>query len=244
MEIETDNIKSDIEDHKFNVDGHQAHYLKAGNGPPVVFVHGGASDSRDWTDTMKALAPDYSLYAPDMIGFGQSDRSQDGYYLSDFTGFLTGFLEKLGVEKPCLVGHSFGARICLDFAIHHPEKVGKLILIDAVGLGKVSMLGMYVLTGFWLIRKSLGKEQPYPKFLATDGDRTHWLCDKALPNLDMPTLLVWKRYDAYLPVSIARRAVNLFPDAELVVVPGFGHAPHKQDNDAFTGIMRDFLARE
>jgi pimeloyl-ACP methyl ester carboxylesterase len=223
------------------INGRQAHYKKTGNGSPVIFVHGGVSDSRDWLETMEALSPYYSLYAPDIIGFGQSDRSKGEYYLSEFSDFLLDFCEELDLEPACLVGHSFGARICLEFALRHPERVNKLVLIDAVGLGKVSLFGMYVLTGFWLLHKLLKRQQPYPRFLADNGDKTHWLCDKRLPELTMPTLLVWKRLDIYLPVSIARRALHLIPEAKLVVVPGFGHAPHKQNNGLFNDILHDFL---
>ncbi|MCK4274212.1 MAG: hypothetical protein KAW90_04920, partial [Dehalococcoidales bacterium] len=68
---ETKDSKTGIEGLRLNVNGHRTHYLKAGVGPPVVLVHGGASDSRDWFDTMTALAHRYTLYAPDLIGFGQ-----------------------------------------------------------------------------------------------------------------------------------------------------------------------------
>ncbi|MCK4862981.1 MAG: hypothetical protein KAS25_01735, partial [Dehalococcoidales bacterium] len=62
--------RAGIEGLKLNVNGHRAHYLKAGGGPPVVLVHGGASDSRDWVDTINGLAHRYTFYAPDLIGFG------------------------------------------------------------------------------------------------------------------------------------------------------------------------------
>ena len=107
-----------IESQKIKVNDHQVHYLKAGSGPPVVLIHGGASDSRDWVSTMTALSHRYSFYAPDLIGFGQSDRSKEGYYFSEFSEFVLGFIETLGLEKPSLVGHSFGGRLCLEISLH------------------------------------------------------------------------------------------------------------------------------
>jgi pimeloyl-ACP methyl ester carboxylesterase len=241
MAIETDNIQANIGEFKLEVKGHRVHYLKAGSGPPVVFIHGGASDSRDWTETMTALASDYTLYAPDVIGFGKSGRNEDGYYLSDFSDFLLAFISELGLAKPALVGHSFGARICLDAALRNHEKISKLILIDASGLGKISRFGSAFMTGFWAIRKLLRQPQPYPKFLVRDGDDYDHVGVEKLAGLNVPTLLVWKRYDPYLPASYARNAVELLPDAKLVMVPGFGHAPHKQDNASFNRLLRDFL---
>jgi hypothetical protein len=57
---------------------HRAHYLRAGRGSPVVLLHGGASDAFDWAETMVALSESYSLYAPDLIGYGLSDHKSDG----------------------------------------------------------------------------------------------------------------------------------------------------------------------
>jgi pimeloyl-ACP methyl ester carboxylesterase len=193
---------------------------------------------------MNNLAHGYSLYAPDLIGFGQSDRNQDGYYLSDFSDFILGFVETLGLERLFLVGHSLGARICLEVALQHPEKVRKLVLVDASGLGKVSRLGNVILTGFWAIRKLLRHQQPYPKFLAREGEDLQWLCLDELPKLRIPTLLIWKRHDIYLPLAIARQAEKLIPDAKLAVLPGFGHAPHGQNKEAFNNLLLDFLGHD
>lgn len=236
--------KIGIEGLTLNVNGHRTHYLKSGGGPPVVLVHGGASDSRDWLDTMASLAHRYTLYAPDLIGFGQSDKNEDGYYLSDFSDFLLEFIGTLQLEKPALVGHSFGARVCLDVARLHQEQVRKLTLIDASGLGKISTLGNALFTIFWALRKLLRRPQPYPRFLAKEGEDYSWAGSETLQNLRMPTLLVWKRIDPYLPLSIARRAEKLIPEARLEVLPGYGHAPHQQNSQAFNRLLLDFLSGE
>jgi pimeloyl-ACP methyl ester carboxylesterase len=234
-------MQTGIESLKLRVGDNQAHYLKAGSGPPVVLIHGGASDSSDWVYTMAALSHRYCLYAPDLIGFGLSDRNKDGYYLSDFTEFILGFMEALGLEQSVLVGHSFGGRLCLEIALSYPEKVRKLVLLDAAGLGKISTLGNIILTGFWVVRKLLRLRQPFPKFLAREGEDTQWLCVNELPKLSTPTLLIWKRLDPYLPLSIARRAKALIPGAHLAIMPGYGHAPHGQNRDAFNRLLLDFL---
>jgi pimeloyl-ACP methyl ester carboxylesterase len=206
-----------------------------------VLIHGGASDSRDWVGTIASLSHHHTLYAPDLIGFGQSERNEEGYYLSDFSDFILGFIDKLGLEKPVLVGHSFGARVCLDVALQGHEKVSKLVLVDASGLGKVSRFGSAILTVFWALRKLFKRPQPYPTFLAREGDDYDHVSIDKLSRLATPTLLIWKRYDLYLPLSIARRAERLIPGARLVTLPGFGHAPHDQNRDAFNRLLLDFL---
>lgn len=226
---------------KLNVNGHQTPYLKAGSGPPVVLVHGGASDSRDWVGTMAALSHRYALYAPDLIGFGQNDRKEEGYYLSDFSDFIREFIRELRLEKPVLVGHSFGARVCLDVAVQNHEQVSKLVLVDASGLGKITRFGSALMTFFWALRQLLRRPQPYPRFLVREGDDYSQVSVDKLARLAPPTLLIWKRYDPYLPLSIAHRAEKLIPGARLEVMPGYGHAPHKQDSVAFNRLLLDFL---
>ncbi|MBA7633860.1 hypothetical protein ES703_41431 [subsurface metagenome] len=220
---------------------HQVHYLKAGSGQPIILLHGGASDSRDWIGTLTALSPYYSLYAPDMIGYGQSHRTKSGYYLSDFVEFALGFISELGLTSPVLVGHSFGGRLCLEIALRHPEMVRKLVLIDNSGFGRISRFRSYLPTMFWAMRKLLRQPQPYPTFLTREGEDGHWVCLDELPGLRVPTLIIWKRYDPYFPLSLAIRARELIPGARLAVFPGYGHAPHKQKGDSFNRLLMSFL---
>jgi pimeloyl-ACP methyl ester carboxylesterase len=237
IEIESSNIDS----RRLKVNGHGAHYLKAGSGPPVVLLHGGASDSRDWIPTMASLADRFAFYAPDLVGFGQSERDGKGYYLSDFSDFVLDFIDALRLERPALVGHSFGARVCLDAALKRQEQVSRLVIMDASGLGKMSWLGSALFTFFWGLRKVMNRPQPFPRFLEKEGDDYNNVSDEVLRRLKTPTLIVWKRHDPYMPVAIARRAAKLIPGAKLVVLPGYGHAPNKQDRDVFNKLLVEFL---
>ncbi|OGO18097.1 MAG: hypothetical protein A2Z15_06090 [Chloroflexi bacterium RBG_16_50_11] len=233
-----------IESLTIEINGYRAHYLKAGSGPAVVLIHGGASDARDWISTMTELGGYFTFYAPDLIGYGQSERRESGYYLSEFGDFLAGFIDRLKLEKPALVGHSLGGRFCLDVAIKHREKVSKLVLIDTTGLGKMSVFGNALQTFFWGLRKVLKQPQPYPTFLMKPGEKFHRSYDEDLRQLTVPTLLVWKRYDPYLPVALARKAKRLMPDAKLAVLEGYGHAPHQKDSEEFNRILVEFLGEQ
>jgi pimeloyl-ACP methyl ester carboxylesterase len=230
-----------IESLRLTINGRNIHCLKAGSGPPVVLVHGGASDSRDWIGTIASLSGRFSFYAPDLPGFGQSDRDKNGYYLSDFSDFLLGLIDELRLEKPALVGHSFGGRVCLDAALKGPDRVGRLVIADTSGLGRMSWLGSFLFTFFWALRKVMRRRQPFPRFLSKDGDDYNDVSDAALISLKTPTLIVWKRCDPYMPLKIARRAARLIPGSKLAVLPGYGHAPIKQDREAFDKILVDFL---
>jgi len=233
----------DISSFELNVKGHHIHYLKAGKGRPVVLAHGGASDSRDWLKLMSE-SRGFTFYAPDLPGFGESARDEAGYHLTDFSDFLLGFIETLKLDRPALVGHSFGARACLEAAQQPGSNISKLILIDASGLGKISPFGRVLFGFFSTLRKVLRKPQPYPKFLAKEGVDWDYVGDEALRSVKIPTLLIWKNPDPYMPLARARRAQRLIPGAELVVIKGYGHAPHQQkDSREFTRLALEFLNR-
>jgi pimeloyl-ACP methyl ester carboxylesterase len=234
-----------VESLELDVKGHHIHYLKAGKGKPVVLVHGGASDARDWLKTMAECGGSFTFYATDLPGFGESARDEAGYYLSDFSDFLIGFIETLKLESPALVGHSFGARVCLDAAGQAGNNVSKLVLIDASGLGKISSFGQVLFGFFSTLRKVQHQRQPYPRFLAKEGVDWNYVGDEALRSLKIPTLLIWKNPDPYMPLANARRAERMITGAELAVVKGYGHAPHQQKNSIeFTKLLRDFLNRD
>ncbi|HTY81933.1 MAG TPA: alpha/beta hydrolase [Dehalococcoidales bacterium] len=227
------------------VKGRRVRYIKAGSGRPVLLIHGGASSSKEWRPIMSRYAGLYSFYAPDLPGFGESDRDPKGYYLADFSEFLLGFIELLKIKKPALVGHSFGARVCLDAALASGDTIGKLILIDASGLGKMSIFGLQLFNFFTMLRNLTGQRQPFPIFLSKEGVDWNDIGDEALKNIKTPTLLIWKSFDPYLSVKQGRRAVRIMPNAEMAVIPGYGHAPHQQkDNSLFCKLMLDFLSRQ
>lgn len=230
-----------IQSLELKVGDHQIHYLRAGDGPPVVLLHGGASDCRDWLGTIAILSHSYSLYAPDLIGFGLSSRDNSGYYLSDFVEFTLEFIQTLGLGSVVLVGHSIGGRVCLEIALHHPEKVRRLVLIDTVGFSRLARWGRFLGTAAWAVRKVLRRPQPYPKFLGKYGDKKDWMCLEELPTLKVPTLIVWNRHDPYHPLGGALRAKELIPKARLEVIAGYGHAPHVQKRDFFNSLLLGFL---
>jgi pimeloyl-ACP methyl ester carboxylesterase len=233
--------KGAIESLKLKVGDHQVHYFRVGSGPPVVLLHGGASDSRDWVETMAALSHACSFYAPDLIGYGLSERNKSGYYLSDFVESVLGFIDTLDLHSPVMVGHSLGGRVCLEIALHHPERVHRLVLIDTAGFGRLTCWGKFLGMAAWGVRRALGRRQPYPRFLNDHGHEKDWTCLEKLPIVEVPTLIVWSRRDPYYPLAGALRARELIPNSRLEIFPGYGHAPHVQRRGYFNSLLLSFL---
>ena len=115
--------------------GQKIHYLEAGStsNPAVILLHGLGGDTSNWALTIPALSGKYHVYVPDQVGFGKSDKPITNYRVAMLVEFLDVFCKKLGIQKAALVGNSLGGWTAAAFAIAHPEKVDKLILVDAAG---------------------------------------------------------------------------------------------------------------
>lgn len=114
--------------------GQKIHYVEAGSsGQTVILLHGLGGDTTNWAMTIPALASKYHVYVPDQIGFGQSDKPIINYRVATLVEFLAQFYKKLGIEKATLVGNSLGGWTAAAFTIAYPEKVEKLVLVDAAG---------------------------------------------------------------------------------------------------------------
>jgi len=117
-----------------DVEGLAVHYRDEGQGFPVVLLHGAASSLFTWDAWAADLSKDHRVIRYDLPGFGLTgpNASKD-YSMAWHVRFLQEFLDKLNVPACALAGNSFGGRIAWEFASAHPERVKKLILVDASG---------------------------------------------------------------------------------------------------------------
>lgn len=118
--------------------GIKTNYLEEGQGQPVVFIHGsgpGVTAYANWRLVMPGLAPHYRTLAPDMVGFGYTDRP-DGitYNVQTWADQVIGFMDALSLQTASLVGNSFGGAIALRLVTQHPERVEKVILMGSMGV--------------------------------------------------------------------------------------------------------------
>src|SRR5215470_18386045 len=123
------------ESKQLEIFGQKIQYLEAGSAstPTVILLHGLGGDATNWAATIPALSGKYHVYAPDQVGFGKSDKPITNYRVAMLVEFLDVFCKKLGVQKASLVGNSLGGWTAAAFAIAHPDKVDKLVLVDAAG---------------------------------------------------------------------------------------------------------------
>jgi len=108
----------DISSRHIKVEGHDVHYFTAGKGDPVVVIHGGGGDARTWLRNIEELSSSYTVYAPDLPGYGDSQPLNGRYYIPELTDFLDDFSDNLGLERFHLVGHSLGGGVALNYALN------------------------------------------------------------------------------------------------------------------------------
>jgi len=113
--------------------GFKMHYVEAGTGDPVILLHGLWGGLNEWEPNVDALGEDFRVIVLDQIGFGDSDKPEAMYHNKLLAQFLAGFMRALGMEKASLVGHAMGATTGTYFAVHYPDMVDKLVLVDGVG---------------------------------------------------------------------------------------------------------------
>ena len=127
-----------VEQGKFiDVKGIHTHYHEAGQGEPLLLIHGsgpGVSAWANWRLAFPALSEHYHLYAPDVVGFGYTDRQEGQEYSIDvWVNHMIDFIEAIGEPKVSVIGNSFGGAIALHLVNRRPDLVNKVILMGSVG---------------------------------------------------------------------------------------------------------------
>jgi pimeloyl-ACP methyl ester carboxylesterase len=115
----------------------RVHHTHGGRGSPVLFIHGlGSSGYIEWRFNLDAASDRHRVYAPDLPGFGRSEKPRARYGIHYFTRFIERYMEDRGLRSAAVVGASLGGRVALELALENPRRVSKLVLVNALGLGR------------------------------------------------------------------------------------------------------------
>jgi pimeloyl-ACP methyl ester carboxylesterase len=259
---------TDICSKKINIKGYDVRYYTAGEGDPLVVIHGGGGDARTWLPNIEELSSSYTVYAPDLPGYGGSQPLDGRYYIPELTDFLDVFSDNLGLERFHLVGHSLGGGVALNYALKSPHRIKKLVLVSSLCLGSeiafwvrlisvptlLGILGVVTLSVFksikWTVKKILNQVELVIPFtpasvniggsVATFREQTMVLADRFAEVLP-PTLLIWGAKDGVVPVRHAYTAAQLIPDCQLKIFEKRGHNVYRQEVAEFSHVVRGFL---
>ncbi|WP_231929497.1 alpha/beta fold hydrolase [Gillisia sp. Hel1_33_143] len=112
------------------VNGTSIHYVQGGSGEPLVLLPGWPQTWWSYHHIMPSLAETYTVIAIDLRGMGDSDKPKEGYTKKNMAGDIKELVVALGYDRSHIVGHDIGANVAYSFAVNHPDRINKLILLD------------------------------------------------------------------------------------------------------------------
>ncbi len=245
-------------------------YTRVGAGPPLVLVHGAAEDGRVWRPQLCALSDEFTVVAWDEPGAGRSSDLPDTFGLIDYANCLAALIEALALGPAHVAGISWGGTVVQELYRHRPALIATLILVDTYAGWKGSLPEDEVRARVAGARQMLAAPpqtfdptlpglfagDPPAEFVALlqeiatavrpESLRTQ-LCVMAeadqrdlLPDIAVPTLLIWGELDARSPLSVARQFEQAIPGATLVVIPDCGHVSNLEQSERFNAAVREF----
>ncbi|MEU0886159.1 alpha/beta hydrolase [Lentzea sp. NPDC005914] len=108
----------------------------AGSGPALLFIHGIGDSSATWLHVLHALARNFTVIAPDLLGHGASDKPSADYSVAGYACGMRDLLTVLDVDRVTVVGHSLGGGVAIQFAYQFPERCERLVLVGSGGIGR------------------------------------------------------------------------------------------------------------
>jgi len=121
----------EVETQHVDVDGLRIAFRRAGNGDPLLLLHGAVCDSRVWRTQLKTLSDEFTVIAWDAPGCGESSDPPENWRMRQFGACLVGFINELGLWRPHVLGHSWGSALALELYRQHPSVPKTLLLAGA-----------------------------------------------------------------------------------------------------------------
>lgn len=237
------------------VEGVLVRYLEAGAGNaglPVLMLHGFQSGADLFLPhPLYALACDFHIVAPDLPGFGGSGLMPE-YGTGPYANVLFAFMSGLGYERFSIMGHSMGGQIAVAMAAMHPERIGKLLLVDSAGLPQAGPAWLNPVR--MLTDSSMRHFKLYPTVLRLARQSRvmrevlpmiqHDHITDRLKHITVPTLIIWGSRDRVAPLEHGALLAKHIPNARLAIIRGAGHMPFYQKPAQFVKLARTFLKIE
>ncbi len=236
-------------------DGFRIRYMEAGQGAPLVHLHG--AGGMRLTPGHDLLSRDYQVIAFEMPGFGASAENTRTRTTSDLATTMAAAVTSLGIDKFNLMGTSFGGKVALWLAVHHPERLLALVLeapaaIRPAGSQPPSGSPEEMVRRLYAHPERVGPlPAPNPavqskaralvaRLRGPDRDAD---LETQMRDLAVPTLVLFGTLDRVIPPEMGRFYKELLPNCHLVFVYDSGHAISTERAEAFAEVTADFLER-
>ncbi len=238
------------------------YFQKTGKGKVLIMLHGWGLDVSTFWGVVELLKDKYTIYLIDLPGFGRSSLPKNAYAVSDYAEIIKEFISKEKLEKPIILGHSFGGRIAIKLTSKYPELVDKLILEDAAGikprrdlLKPVFYIGSgifkYLMPNIFNLKERIrykfysSLESDYLNAGVLKDTLTNILAEDLTPDLkkiDTETLLIWGEKDATGEASLenGKKMYRFIKNSRIEIIDDAGHSPHLDKPERFAYYVKDF----
>ena len=236
-------------------DGFWIRYMEAGQGPPLIHLHG--AGGLRLTPAHDLLARSFRIIVFEMPGFGMSPENVQTRIMPEMAATMIKAAEGIGLDRFSLMGTSFGGKVALWLAVQQPSAVSALVLEAPAAIrseGTPPVNG----TPEEIARKLYAHPERMPAEPVVDpgqaeqalalvgrlrGPARDAMLEDRLPNLTVPTLVVFGTQDSVIPPEIGRIYKQLMPGSHLVFVYDAGHSIAAERPEAFAEVVTDFLKR-
>lgn len=248
------------------VAGRSTRYWRTGNtstGAQVLVLHGWGAKIEAVHPIVTGLASIAEVIALDMPGFGETDLPPAVWGIADYADWVLAAMNHFKLQRPSIVGHSFGGKTSIVFAAKYPDRVNRLLLVDASGIKPHRGLDYYAKvysakfvkhTAPFLgplgemMRGQIANRAASSDYANAGALRPTFVrivnehVTSYLPRIKAPTLLIWGEDDTAVPVSDGQLMERLIPDAALIVFEHAGHYAYLDEPGRFQAIAQNFLA--
>jgi 2-hydroxy-6-oxonona-2,4-dienedioate hydrolase len=239
---------------RLDVLGLRIHARTGGEGRPVVLLHGYGISGSYMLPLARLLAPSFSVFVPDLPGFGRSEQPPTPLGIADLASALADLLDAADLQCPAFVANSMGCQVVTELAVRRPGRVGPIVLIGPTVDPQRRTARRQLLDGLRdaarepgsLLARTACDDVRFgvAALLATARSALADRIEERLPLITQPALVIRGEKDGFVGETWAKTAAALLPRGQLVVVPRQPHAVHYSQPDLVAGMVQGLLAEE
>ena len=250
---------------KTKINDIELYYELHGEGEPIIFSHGWLEDCSIWGSQVESFAKNYAVILYDHRGHGRSDKPRGDYSVKVLSNDLYSLMQKLKLEKATLVGFSLGGMAALIFALEHPGKVSKLVLVGTTAKMALTVHIIRVLRyvtpyktvarmvckrRFYkpskqIVEDELAKAMRVERYAAyeclKEFTKNYDIRDK-VSKIEVPTLIIVGEKDK-INLKASQYLNREIKGSELRIVSGSGHTVMVEKTEEFNQILEEFISR-